>query len=474
MSIQIYIVRKQLRDIISNKTQNTKGMNLIFITSFLTGRLGVGREGLVILFQAGKILTGLGKFSLFHTLSDVPVDESTLGVHEIELVVDAGESLGNGGGVGNHANGTGNLGHIATGDRLGSFVVDSALESGRAPVDELNGALGLDGGNSGVDVLGDDISTVHEAASHVLSVTRVALGHHVGWLEDRAGNLGNREALVEGLVAGDDRSVRGQHKVDTRVRNQVGLELGDINVQGTIETKRGGQGRNDLGNQTIQVGVGRLGDIELTSANIVESLVVQACSAVSVLQESMGREDRVVRLDNSGRNLRGRRNGKGQLGLAAIVDGKTFQQEGSQTRSGTSSSGVEDEESLQSGTVVGKLADTVQDRVNNLLSNGVVTTGVVVGSILLSTNDLLGVVKLGVGSGADFVTNGGLQIHVESTRDVLSGGGFGEEGVVRIVGNSSLGNDFSVRGDSVLQAVEFPALVTDLDTGLTEMDRDTF
>jgi hypothetical protein len=30
--------------------------------------------------------------------------------------------------------------------------------------------LGLDGGNSGVDVLGDDIATVHEAASHVLSV----------------------------------------------------------------------------------------------------------------------------------------------------------------------------------------------------------------------------------------------------------------------------------------------------------------
>merc|ERR1740139_1843105 len=35
-------------------------------------------------------------------------------------------------------------------------TVDSALETGRAPVDELDGPLGLDGGDGGVDILGDD------------------------------------------------------------------------------------------------------------------------------------------------------------------------------------------------------------------------------------------------------------------------------------------------------------------------------
>jgi len=195
-----------------------------------------------------------------------------------------------------------------------------------------------------------------------------------------------------------------------------------------------------------------------------------------VFQESVGRKDRVVGFDDSGRNLRTGRDGKGQLGLAAIVDGKTFEQQGSETGSGTSSGGVEDKESLKSGTVVRKLSDAIQDLVNNLLSNGVVTTGVVVGGIFLSGDDLLGVVQLGVGSGADFVADGRFQIDKDGAGDVLSGRGLAEEGVEGVIGGggSLRGGHITIGGDSVLQAVEFPAVVTDLDTGLTEMDRDTF
>jgi hypothetical protein len=39
---------------------------------------------------------------------------------------------------------------------------------------------------------------------------------------------------------------------------------------------------------------------------------------------------------------------------------------------------VEDEETLQSRAVVGNAADLVQDLVNELLSDGVVATGIVV------------------------------------------------------------------------------------------------
>merc|ERR1711865_1234776 len=98
------------------------------------------------------------------------MDEGTLGVHEIELVVNTGEHLGNGGGVGDHAHGTLHLGEVTAGDNGGGLVVDSALEASGAPVDELDGALGLDGGNGSVDVLGDDVTTVHKAAGHVLAV----------------------------------------------------------------------------------------------------------------------------------------------------------------------------------------------------------------------------------------------------------------------------------------------------------------
>lgn len=115
--------------------------------------------------------------------------EGTLGVHKIELVIDARQCLGNGSSVGNHAHGTLDTGKISSGHDGGRLVVDTALETSGAPVDELNGPLGLDSGNSSVDVLGYNVSTVHETAGHVLSMTRVALGHHAGRLKDGIGDL---------------------------------------------------------------------------------------------------------------------------------------------------------------------------------------------------------------------------------------------------------------------------------------------
>ena len=152
-------------------------------------------------------------------------------------MVNAGKSLGDGSGVGNHANGALDIRQVATRDALGSLVIDTTLETSGAPIDELDSALGLDGSNSGVDVLGYNISTVHETAGHVLSVTGVALGHHVSGLEHRTGDLGNGKRFVEGLLSRDDGGVRGEHEVNTRVGHQVGLELSNIDIQGAVETE---------------------------------------------------------------------------------------------------------------------------------------------------------------------------------------------------------------------------------------------
>ena len=43
---------------------------------------------------------------------------------------------------------------------------------------------------------------------------------------------------------------------------------------------------------------------------------------------------------------------------------------------------MENEESLKAWAVVSKLADAVQDGIDNFLADGVVTTGIVIGSIL--------------------------------------------------------------------------------------------
>ncbi len=48
------------------------------------------------------------------------------------------------------------------------------LETGGAPVHELDGPLGLDGGDGGIHVLGHHVTAVQHAASHVLPCRIVA------------------------------------------------------------------------------------------------------------------------------------------------------------------------------------------------------------------------------------------------------------------------------------------------------------
>lgn len=135
----------------------------------------------VVLLEGGEILTSLGEFSLFHawnqsitwvgmlllTLSDVPVDEGALGIHEVEFVVQTGPSLGNGSCIGKHTDSTGHLGQVSSGHYLkrmlvrekqskdrGRLVVDSDFKAGGAPIDELDRTLRLDAGNGSVDIFG--------------------------------------------------------------------------------------------------------------------------------------------------------------------------------------------------------------------------------------------------------------------------------------------------------------------------------
>ncbi len=144
---------------------------------------GVLADFFVILLKGSEIFSGFREFSLFHALSDVPMHECSLGVHKIEFVIDSGEDLSDGGRVGDHADGSHNLGEITTWDDGGWLVVNTDLEASWAPIDELDSSLGLDGSNSGVDVFRDDITSVHHAAGHVSSVSGIAFGHHGSWLE---------------------------------------------------------------------------------------------------------------------------------------------------------------------------------------------------------------------------------------------------------------------------------------------------
>ena len=261
--------------------------------------------------------------------------------------------------------------------------------------------------------------------------------------------------------------------MDSGVGDEVGLELGNIDVQGTIESEGGSERGDNLSNESVQVGVGGSLNVEVTSADIVDSLVVEHNGNIGVLKEGVGGEHGVVGLNDGGGDLRGGVDGEAELGLLAVVDGESLEEEGTETGAGTTTNGVEDEEALETSALIGELADSVEAEVNNLLTNGVVTTGEVVGGILLTGDELLGVEELAVGTSSDLIDDGGLQVEEDATGNVLAGTSLGEEGVESIVATA----DGLVRGhltiglNTVLEAEELPAGVTNLDTGLTDVDR---
>ena len=137
-------------------------------------------------------------------------------------------------------------------------------------------------------------------------MTGVALHHLVGGLEAGVGDLSHRQLLVVGLLGRDDGSVGGQREMDTWVGHQVGLELGQIHVEGTIEAQGGCDGGHDLADQAVEVGVGGALDVQVTAADVVDGLVVDHEGAVGVLQGGVGGQDGVVGLDHSSGDLKNR------------------------------------------------------------------------------------------------------------------------------------------------------------------------
>jgi hypothetical protein len=84
--------------------------------------------------------------------------------------------------------------------------------------------------------------------------------------------------------------------------------------------------------------------------------------------------------------------------------------------------------------------------------------------------------QLTVGAGADFVNNSRFQVDEDTSRDMFARTGFREEGIEGIITSSDglVTWHLTIGLDAVLQAEQFPAGVSDLNTALTDMDTDCF
>ena len=139
-----------------------------------------------------------------------------------------------------------------------------------------------------------------------------------------------------------------------------------------------------------------------------------------MFQGGVGGEDGVVWFNNRGGNLWCWVDTEFQLALLAIVDRQALHQKSSKTGTSSTTEGVENKETLESRAVVSHATDLVQNLVDELLSDSVVATGVVVRGILLASDHHLGVEKRAVCASADLVDDVGLEIAVDGARNVLA------------------------------------------------------
>merc|ERR1719464_1171715 len=225
---------------------------------------------------------------------------------------------------------------------------------------------------------------------------------------------------------------------------------------------------------TVEVGVGWPVNVQVPPADVVDGLVVDHEGTVGMLQRGVSSQDSIVRFDHSGGHLRCRVDGELKLGLLSVINGKTLHQKGGKSRASTSSKRMEKQKSLKTSTLVGQFPDSVQNQIHDLLANGVVSPGVVVGSVLLAVDQLLGVVELTVGSNSGLVNDSGLQVNKDSSWNMIAATSFREEGLEGVVSESLVRGHAAIRLDTVLQAVELPTGVSNLASSLSDMNRDTF
>jgi len=194
-----------------------------------------------------------------------------------------------------------------------------------------------------------------------------------------------------------------------------------------------------------------------------------------VLEGSVGGQDSVVWLDNGVTELGGGVNAELELGLLSVISRKTLKQESTKTGASSTAERVEDEEALETRTIVGQAPDHVHNYVDLFFSYSVVTTSVIASSVLLSGDEGLRVEKTAVSASSDLVDDIGLKVNVEGTGNVFPGRGFREEGAEPVAtGRGSAFDQTAVRTEAVLNGIQFPASVSNLNTSLANVERDDF
>lgn len=79
---------------------------------------------------------------------------------------------------------------------------------------------------------------------------------------------------------------------------------------------------------------------------------------------------------------------------------------------------------METCALISKLSDSVEAEINDFFTNGVMSSGEVVGGIFLSRDELFWMEKLSVGTSSNFIDDSGFEIKEDSSWDVFTSSSF--------------------------------------------------